>query len=110
MLTADCPLPLKNGYRALWLPDYAARALCKPDRMIPVSLGNSIRTWKPLVYIGSAHAPPPTEILSCAVNMIFTLVNNSHRLEDFLVILEGKGPWRAFQLIKVIFIEKIQAT
>jgi len=99
----ECPLPLKNGFRGLWLPDYAARALCKPDRLIPLKKDDPICSWKPLVYISAAYPSPPNEILSSAINIILTLLVSS-KLDDVLVILDGKGPWRAYQLIKVVFL------
>ncbi|CAB3373513.1 Hypothetical predicted protein [Cloeon dipterum] len=101
IILTDCPLPFRQGYRGLWLPDYAARALCKPSVLIPLERSDPIMTWKPLVYIGNACRPPPNELLAVVVNLIYVTLN-SGKLEDILVILDGKGPWRAYQLIKSI--------
>ncbi|XP_059473947.1 uncharacterized protein LOC132195768 [Neocloeon triangulifer] len=101
IVLTECPLPLRHGFRGLWLPDYAAKALCKPSALIPLFRSDPIHTWKPLLFIGNAFQPTPDDLLAVVINLIYISLG-SGKIDDLLVILDGKGPWRAYQLIKCV--------
>lgn len=106
-MIGECPLPISNPRIGVWLPDYAAQALCSADKLVLLPEFSNVRVLPPLLFLANACPATPDEAVEIAVDLMYILLLKNARLDQIQVMLDDKGPWKTVQLLRVGYYFKL---